>query len=1059
MIYFQQLIFALTKKRCSIWPSSSSVWLNIRLLSTMPPSPESTSKRARLYRTSYTGPATAYFEIIQSGCHGRGKCLILFTTSSVYLFNSPEGTERLFCEHGVKNSRLNHVFYTRASWDNVNGLNGLILSLRKAGCAELHLHGAQAITKIVRGAEQVSDWSGPPLNVIEHCDCNDSHFEDDSIQVQYLPLVGGEECSEEKTDERRPTFAYFCRIKQKSPKLLLEKCVQLNVPVGPLLGRLQAGCDVQLDDGTTVRSEDVLEPAIPCPTFVVVECPRGKEPPKWSAIERLLRQDETLDAVVHLTDAQVYETDFYQRWMVELDGKTCHVVLNEAVAPVRPHSEAIYRFSVQLNRVHSTIFPLLCTHDQATVADTRSPLLLTTGRQSVVAVAAEPWLRFNLRPDPGSVYKCAPSFDRATILEPIDGQPLVVDELRRFQERLSGQIGDQIDQYPAVTFLGTSSASPVKTRNVSALLIHLDDSSTVLCDCGESTYSQAYLRYGADGIGPLLRSVKLIFISHMHGDHFFGLPTFLRHRFRAYQDCQLEYEPVFLVAPQNLLRILTMFESFSGSVQQLCKTILTHRLHPLTEQSQKYLHEAMLSLNVKRLEFVPVAHPMGAHGLVLTTVGNKTVVYSGDTRPCPALVSAGQGADLLIHEATMEDDLAQEAVDKKHSTISEAIAVGRAMGAGFTLLTHFSGRYNKLPLVDERHCSESIGLAFDFMRVSLAENMEVQSGISEMELDPVLNNNNDGNNNSSSSALCSGEAVANLSTNNDNQWREEKWTGSLDVGRTTSKVSKNQLKKMKKRERWLLSRQARRQEQAAKRKQRKVEARLRGEPSSAGGRSKRKLLKLSSMELSNCRQRVAVDMSFDDLMNERDLCKALNQLAQCYAVNRRARNPLQFHVVNFRGISRVNFDNIPGNSNWDVLLSEDDYEQLFGRWNVVYLTSESPNVVHELDESKVYIIGGLVDHNHLKGRCLELAEQRQVAHARLPIDEHVKMNARRVLSINHVFEILLRYTETKSWQVAIETVVPKRKLLQTQQHQLLPNSTAIRTSGEANNGHNTSSDD
>ncbi|OUC40159.1 putative tRNA (guanine-N(1)-)-methyltransferase [Trichinella nativa] len=213
------------------------------------------------------------------------------------------------------------------------------------------------------------------------------------------------------------------------------------------------------------------------------------------------------------------------------------------------------------------------------------------------------------------------------------------------------------------------------------------------------------------------------------------------------------------------------------------------------------------------------------------------------------------------------------------------------------------------------------------------------------------------------------------------------------------------------------------------------------------------------MELSNCRQRVAVDMSFDDLMNERDLCKALNQLAQCYAVNRRARNPLQFHVVNFRGISRVNFDNIPGNNNWDVLLSGDDYEQLFGRWNVVYLTSESPNVVHELDESKVYIIGGLVDHNHLKGRCLELAEQRQVAHARLPIDEHVKMNARRVLSINHVFEILLRYTETKSWQVAIETVVPKRKLLQTQQQELLPNNTAIRTSGETNNGHNTSSDD
>ncbi|KRY83142.1 tRNA methyltransferase 10 -like protein A [Trichinella pseudospiralis] len=318
--------------------------------------------------------------------------------------------------------------------------------------------------------------------------------------------------------------------------------------------------------------------------------------------------------------------------------------------------------------------------------------------------------------------------------------------------------------------------------------------------------------------------------------------------------------------------------------------------------------------------------------------------------------------------------------------------------------------------------------------------MEVHNGMSEMELDPVLNSND----NSLSSALCYG------SVDNECQWREERC--AVGDGQTSS-VSKNQLKKMKKRERWLSSRQARRQEQAAKRKQRKLEARLRGEPSSSAG-SNRKLLKLSSMELSACRQRVAIDMSFDELMNERDLCKALNQLAQCYAVNRRAKNPLQFHVVNFRGTSRVNFNNIPGNNNWDVQLSEEDYEQLFGLWNVVYLTSESPNVVHELDESKVYIIGGLVDHNHLKGRCLELAEQRRMAHARLPIDEHVKMNARRVLSINHVFEILLRYTETKNWQLAIETVVPKRKL-QTQQQQ----HPTVATSTENNNGHRTSSDD
>lgn len=80
-------------------------------------------------------------------------------------------------------------------------------------------------------------------------------------------------------------------------------------------------------------------------------------------------------------------------------------------------------------------------------------------------------------------------------------------------------------------------------------------------------------------------------------------------------------------------------------------------------------------------------------------------------------------SDLLIHEATMEDELAGEAVVKMHSTTSQAIAVGNNMKAKFILLTHFSQRYAKLPRFDENF-ADNIGIAFDNMQVIIESVLE-----------------------------------------------------------------------------------------------------------------------------------------------------------------------------------------------------------------------------------------------------------------------------------------------------------------------------------------------
>lgn len=99
------------------------------------------------------------------------------------------------------------------------------------------------------------------------------------------------------------------------------------------------------------------------------------------------------------------------------------------------------------------------------------------------------------------------------------------------------------------------------------------------------------------------------------------------------------------------------------------------------------------------------------------------LVFSGDTKPCQSVVALGQDCDLLIHEATMEDGLEQEADKKMHSTISQALKIGEQTNAKFILLTHFSQRYSKMPRLPENDNLnlDNVGIAFDNMQFSFAE--------------------------------------------------------------------------------------------------------------------------------------------------------------------------------------------------------------------------------------------------------------------------------------------------------------------------------------------------
>ncbi|KAL3068501.1 hypothetical protein niasHT_030792 [Heterodera trifolii] len=165
-------------------------------------------------------------------------------------------------------------------------------------------------------------------------------------------------------------------------------------------------------------------------------------------------------------------------------------------------------------------------------------------------------------------------------------------------------------------------------------------------------------------------------------------------------------------------------------------------------------------------------------------------------------------------------------------------------------------------------------------------------------------------------------------------------------------------------------------------------------------------------------------------MDERSVCKTVSQLRHCYASNRRAADPLQFYVVNLDTKAKKVLDGINGWQQWDVHLLAQPLAKLWDDREIVYLTADSENVLSTLDEQKVYVIGGLLDHNHQKGLCLRRAIEKGYAHAKLPIGDFVQMSTRKVLAINHVFEILLHFTRDPNWERAFLAVIPKRKLPQ-----------------------------
>ncbi|HZU07725.1 MAG TPA: MBL fold metallo-hydrolase [Chloroflexota bacterium] len=222
--------------------------------------------------------------------------------------------------------------------------------------------------------------------------------------------------------------------------------------------------------------------------------------------------------------------------------------------------------------------------------------------------------------------------------------------------------------------LGTAAALPTATRDNTALLF-VGAHSSLLVDCPGSAYAKL-LRAGV-----VPSQLSYLLLTHTHTDHTYGLPGLLQSLWLAGREADLPI--VGLPEVQQLVdRALDTFAPFGARTP----FALPRYVLPAAASAAPVIETPDF-----RVWTAPTAHSVPSVAVrVEACATGAAVVYSSDTRPCPAVEQLAAGARLLVHEATFRAAASDLAERFGHSTAAEAAMVAHHAGAAALWLVHFS---------------------------------------------------------------------------------------------------------------------------------------------------------------------------------------------------------------------------------------------------------------------------------------------------------------------------------------------------------------------------------
>ncbi|MEK5038680.1 ribonuclease Z [Sporosarcina sp. FSL K6-3457] len=308
-------------------------------------------------------------------------------------------------------------------------------------------------------------------------------------------------------------------------------------------------------------------------------------------------------------------------------------------------------------------------------------------------------------------------------------------------------------------FLGTGAGMPSKMRNTSAVVLNLsaEGRGYWLFDCGEATQHQIL----HTSLKP--RKISKVFITHLHGDHIFGLPGLIGSR-----SFLGGHEPLDIYGPVGLrewlettLRITNTHLNYELQIHEIEEGIvveddefvvvansLQHVIPCLGYRiEQKPLLGKLLIDKVKEAgvpngpllkqlkdgEDVTLddGRIVRSQDVTGEPQAGFTVAILGDTSYCAAAVDLAQGADILVHEATFDMDTGNLAKEYGHSTIGDAARVAQEAGVTTLIANHISARFMPSDVAKLKEQGEAVfselHIAEDFARFEWKDGAVIES--------------------------------------------------------------------------------------------------------------------------------------------------------------------------------------------------------------------------------------------------------------------------------------------------------------------------------------------
>ncbi|MBQ9296104.1 MAG: ribonuclease Z [Paludibacteraceae bacterium] len=235
-----------------------------------------------------------------------------------------------------------------------------------------------------------------------------------------------------------------------------------------------------------------------------------------------------------------------------------------------------------------------------------------------------------------------------------------------------------------LTILGCGSAKPTKTTSPSGQLLQINDKAFLL-DCGEG------VQLTMQKLGVHTGRLYNIFITHLHGDHCFGLIGLL-----TTLSMLKRTQPMHIYAHPDLQKLLQPLLDYHCA-DRLYEIVF----HPINPRK----HEVIYQDRTISVETIPLKHGVPCCGFLFSEthrvkcddntfrrVTRKRYAYCTDTMYNEKIVPIIQGVDLLFHESTFLQSMADRSREVKHSTAADAATIAQKAEVGQLLIGHYSAR-------------------------------------------------------------------------------------------------------------------------------------------------------------------------------------------------------------------------------------------------------------------------------------------------------------------------------------------------------------------------------